>query len=107
MSIIKIKFLFIGLLIIVGIFLCFNTDPFSYFSEEETYYGNMDEHQSKMKVYAENDVYEVDKNLIADDVVQGDLFEITFTDAKGVVLDVKKVHQSDIPKDIQKKMNLK
>ncbi|WP_179142035.1 hypothetical protein [Staphylococcus agnetis] len=60
-----------------------------------------------MKVYAENDVYEVDKNLIADDVVQGNLFEITFTDAKGVVLDVKKVQQSDIPKDIQKKMNLK
>lgn len=107
MRIIKIKFLIIGLLIIVGIFLCFNTDPFSYFSEEETYYGKMDEHQSKIKVYAKNDIYEVDKNLIADDVAQGDLFEITFTDAKGVVLDVKKVQQSDIPKDIQKKMNLK
>lgn len=107
MRIIKIKFLIIGLLIIVGLFLCFNTDPFSYFSEEETYYGKMDEQQSKIKVYAKNDVYEVDKNLIADDVAHGDLFEITFTDAKGVVLDVKKVRQSDIPKDIQKKMNLK
>lgn len=97
----RIIVLFAFLLVGASIYLM---TSFDMLTRREVYYGKFVQNNQPTSFYSHDDQYQMKLNKKRDKLQEGNWVKVILTDQKGVIVDVKAIDKTQIPKNVLQKI---
>ncbi|MGX0561927.1 uncharacterized protein YxeA [Staphylococcus schleiferi] len=89
--------------LLVGISIYLMTS-FDMLNRTEVYYGKFVQNNQTTNLYSHDNQYQMKLNKKRDKLQEGNWVKVTLTDQKGVIVDVKAIDKTKIPKSVLRKI---
>ncbi|CAD7360846.1 MULTISPECIES: hypothetical protein [Staphylococcus] len=89
--------------LLVGISIYLMTS-FDMLNRTEVYYGKFVQNNQTTNLYSHDNQYQMKLNKKRDKLQEGNWVKVTLTDQKGVIVDVKAIDKTQIPKSVLRKI---